>query len=70
MTAGWECPRCSLVLAPHVAEHRCDPPGVTAAAPQPVPFTPTSNITITAPYAVSATTGHLGVAGGYITEVA
>jgi hypothetical protein len=35
--APWQCPACSAWLAPHVSEHRCDPPdsGVTAA-----PFTP------------------------------
>jgi len=26
MAEGWICPRCQLVLAPHVNEHRCDPP--------------------------------------------
>jgi hypothetical protein len=68
---GWRCPQCELVLAPSVAEHRCAPPsaGVTTAAPQPVPFTPTTGVTITAPYAVTATTGHLGVSTGYLTEV-
>jgi len=32
MAEGWKCPECSLVLAPHITEHRCDPPtaGVTA----------------------------------------
>jgi hypothetical protein len=28
---GWICPRCQLVLAPHVNEHRCDPPGPVPA---------------------------------------
>jgi hypothetical protein len=26
MAGGWVCPRCQLVIAPHVNEHRCDPP--------------------------------------------
>jgi hypothetical protein len=26
MAEGWSCPQCGLVLAPHVNEHRCDPP--------------------------------------------
>jgi len=61
---GWRCPDCRLVLAPFVAEHKCAPPsaGVTTAVPQPAPFTPTTGVAITAPYAVTATTGHLGVA--------
>lgn len=33
MAEGWVCPRCQLVLAPHVDEHRCKPPG----PPNPVP---------------------------------
>ena len=30
--APWQCPSCSAWLAPHVTEHRCQPPesGVTA----------------------------------------
>jgi hypothetical protein len=32
MSEPWKCPECSTWLAPHVSEHRCDPPtaGVTA----------------------------------------
>jgi hypothetical protein len=26
MATGWSCPECGLILAPHVNEHRCDPP--------------------------------------------
>jgi hypothetical protein len=35
--APWRCPECRAWIAPHVSEHRCDPPqaGVTA-----IPFTP------------------------------
>lgn len=74
MLEGWSCPKCELVLAPSVASHRCAPPsaGVTTAVPQPAPFTPTTGVAITAPYAVTATTGPLGVASantGYLTEV-
>jgi hypothetical protein len=31
----WQCPSCSAWLAPHVSEHRCDPPaaGVTVTYP-------------------------------------
>jgi hypothetical protein len=34
---GWRCPECSLILAPSVTEHRCDPPsaGVLAVKPDP-----------------------------------
>jgi alkanesulfonate monooxygenase SsuD/methylene tetrahydromethanopterin reductase-like flavin-dependent oxidoreductase (luciferase family) len=37
MTAieGWVCPRCQLVLAPHVNEHRCDPPPMPPPMPAP-----------------------------------
>ena len=51
MAVGWACPRCELVLAPHVAEHRCAPPsaGVTTAVPQPPPYTPPTSITVGAP---------------------
>lgn len=67
MAAGWECPRCSLVLAPHVAEHRCDSPtAVVLQVPSPWP----SSICVTSPNTSIATTGHLSVASGYITEVA
>jgi hypothetical protein len=42
MASGWECPKCGLVLAPDVKEHRCDPP--QAGHPAPVtPFTPPSS---------------------------
>ena len=36
MSTPWKCPECGVILAPHVSEHRCDPPaaGVTA-----LPFT-------------------------------
>ena len=67
MAAGWSCPKCELVLAPNVTEHRCDPAaeGATTVARPPLPpgwqpFTPTTTI---------ATTGHLGVAGGYLDAV-
>lgn len=59
MVAGWEYPRCSLVLSPSVAEHRCDPPaaGVTTVAPwQPTPNTWPATISITAPDTWTVTT--------------
>ena len=63
LDVGWSCPRCEVVLAPSVSEHRCAPPsaGVTTAVPHPAPFTPTTGINITPPYVVTATTGHLTV---------
>ena len=73
LDVGWSCPRCEVVLAPSVSEHRCAPPsaGVTTAVPHPPPYQPPSNVTITAPGVITATatTGHLGVASGYLTEV-
>ena len=58
MPKGWICPRCTLVLAPTVAEHRCDPPGAVTAWPTmwpaPTPGTATAwpasqTVTITQP---------------------
>jgi hypothetical protein len=44
--APWRCPSCLTWLAPHVSEHRCDPPesGVTVTpfAPGPAGSTGTS----------------------------
>lgn len=65
MAVGWSCPRCDLVLAPSVTEHRCDPPaaGVTTAAPwQPITGPGTvhispPNVTVTAPDIRTVTTG-------------
>jgi hypothetical protein len=39
---GWECPRCGLVMAPSIVEHRCDdPPASFPWAPAgPAPFAP------------------------------
>lgn len=72
MPVGWCCPRCSLVLAPHVAEHRCDPPaaGVTTVAPwQPSPW-PTS-ITVSTPdtWAVTTSAAPHTTGGAYLAAV-
>ena len=39
MRQPWKCPDCSAWIAPHVSEHRCDPPqaGVTAVPSVPGP---------------------------------
>jgi hypothetical protein len=57
---GWICPRCDLILAPHVAQHRCDPPsaGVTAS-PVVAPYQPVTGATatVTYPQTCTVTTG-------------
>ena len=42
MTAGWSCPECGLVLAPHVTEHRCDPPSAGSGGVTVTPWAPSS----------------------------
>lgn len=80
MADGWRCPACSLVLAPHVAEHRCNPPasGVATVVGSPSSWGPTTitvpwqpNVAVTYPDTgtAHATTGHLSVAGGYLAAV-
>ena len=40
---GWKCGDCGLVLAPHVNEHRCDPPsGGVAVRPVVAPYSPST----------------------------
>ena len=44
---GWKCGDCGLVLAPHVNEHRCDPPsGGVAVRPVVAPYTPSTGVTL------------------------
>lgn len=56
--APWKCPECAAWIAPHAAEHRCDPPdsavpaGVTVlpggpAAPAPFTSTTTADYPVT-----------------------
>jgi hypothetical protein len=40
MAEGWKCPDCGLILAPHVNEHRCDPPGGVSVRPVVAPYGP------------------------------
>ena len=65
--APWQCPSCSTWLAPHVTEHRCDPPqgGVTAipSAPGPAGSTGTSISTATLPGTVT-----VSVSGSAVSE--
>jgi hypothetical protein len=51
LDVGWSCPRCEVVLAPSVSEHRCAPPsaGVTTAVPHPPPYQPPTSISTTLP---------------------
>ncbi len=56
MTEGWICPRCTLVLAPAVTEHRCDPPGTIHAWPTIWPA-PTPGAA-TAPWPLTVTVTH------------
>jgi hypothetical protein len=66
MTEGWVCPRCQLVLAPVITEHRCGQPGagtvawpVTPAPYNPWPGTVTVSPGVATPFTFSA--------GGYNT---
>ena len=52
MAEPWQCPACKTWLAPHVSEHRCEPPegavGAKPAPPRPLtPVTTASNVTMT-----------------------
>jgi len=52
MADGWRCPECGLILAPSVAQHRCDPPGAgvtTTVTPYEPPSTGTCVSTATLP---------------------
>jgi hypothetical protein len=41
--APWKCPECGLILAPHVSEHRCEPPeGGVSARPVVAPYSPST----------------------------
>jgi hypothetical protein len=76
MTVGWECPKCNLILAPQVTEHRCKPPddGVPAVV---TPYQPTSGsggsttwpgtITVTPGYTYWTSTVESGGSGGIST---
>ena len=50
MADGWRCPECGLILAPSVAQHRCDPPSaeVTTVTPYEPP-SGSGTISITEP---------------------
>jgi hypothetical protein len=50
MSAPWQCPACSAWIAPHIPEHRCDPPaGVVAALPYTGDPPGTTSATVTVP---------------------
>ena len=58
MATGWSCPECGLVLAPHVNEHRCDPPsGGVAVRPVVAPYSPSDTSTLPYPQTVTVTPG-------------
>ena len=65
--APWQCPSCLTWIAPHVPEHRCDPPqsGVTAVplAPGPAGSTGMSISTATLPGTVT-----VNVSGSAVAE--
>jgi hypothetical protein len=70
MATGWVCPRCELVMAPHVAQHRCDPPtaGVATILPQGTPGPWPAPIAATPPYVVTATFGSANSGVGVTAE--
>lgn len=46
--APWKCPDCLTWIAPHVAEHRCEPPSAGVAAPLTVtPCGPSAGTSLT-----------------------
>ncbi len=45
--APWRCPDCLAWLAPHVSEHRCEPPSAAVPA-QPVTVPPSGGISVSA----------------------
>ena len=73
MADGWRCPECHVILAPHVSEHRCDPPdaAVPAATPAP-PYSPSAGTAVwpstgTAVYTTTGSGGAGGSGGWYAT---
>lgn len=59
LDVGWSCPRCRLVLAPSVAEHRCAPPAAGVPAPYPLQIPPRPNpVGISAPNVWSGTVAY------------
>jgi hypothetical protein len=74
MAEGWVCPRCELVLAPHVAQHRCEPPaaGVTAvpAGGTPGPWPGTMTVVISPAVADGYVVTYETSAGPYEGNVA
>ena len=43
--APWRCPECRTWIAPHVDEHRCDPPsGGVAVRPVVAPYSPSTGV--------------------------
>lgn len=67
MSAPWKCPDCGTWLAPHISEHRCDPPTASVISqispPGPAGSTGTSISTATLPGTVTVT-----VAGSAVSQ--
>lgn len=80
--APWQCPECRTWIAPHVDEHKCDPPsGGVAVRPVVAPYSPppggtytwtSPNITVTpgGTYTGTVWTGGGGGGGGQWTPPA
>ena len=66
--APWRCPECRTWIAPHVNEHRCDPPsGGVAVRPVIAPYSPPGTSTLPWPLIVTVapgTTWWSGTGGG------
>ena len=55
---AWQCPACQAWQAPHVDQHRCDPPsGGVAVRPVVVPYSPPGTSTLLYPQTVTVTPG-------------
>ena len=65
--APWRCPECRTWIAPHVNEHRCDPPsGGVAVRPVIAPYSPPGTSTLPWPLIVTVAPGttYWGSVGG------
>lgn len=69
MASGWDCPRCGLVLAPHVNEHRCDPPAAGVTVAPCAPAGPGGTSVSAAPEITYHVGGGSSGSGGTVTSI-
>ncbi len=70
--APWRCPDCRAWIAPHVTEHRCDPPEggvkVTSIDPPGLPGVPMNTSTATLPGTITYNVSGSVVTGRELTD--